>query len=454
MFVPESIPTIPIEVLRSWKSLSFEDICAEIIFLFVGDEIDLASCRKMTHAAFAMFNNENGSSTEPPLPLHHFGDLYLLDCSLGPTFAFKDIGQQVVGQLLNHVLEKQGNKRAIIAVDTSGDTGPAAIAAVKRCPLVDIVCLYPHERVSRVQELQMITVHEDNVFVYRTEGTSDEQASVLKEVFQDAAFAAQHNLCSINSINWARIMVQSTYYVWSYLQVCKEEADCGVQQVNFCIPTGAFGNALGAFVARQMGIPIGKILCATNANDIVYRTLTTGDMSMGDNVQTCTPAMDIQFAYNLERMVYYMSGEDPQVVRDVMACVDRQFRYEEGTRGAQLSAEVLRRIQQVFAAVVVTDDETLGCLRDFEEKFGFTLCPHSAVGVHAALTTFAPLVREGGGATPMICVLTAHPAKVRTGAGSVAQRLRTTADIMYHFLPAIFLSYLSSLTPRPSHIHS
>ena len=237
MYLPETIPQVSLDVLRTWAELPYHELCAEILFLYVGDEIDLESLRQITTKAFASFNTDKENPSDPPLPLHQFGDLYLLDCSLGPTFAFKDIGQQVVGGLLNHVLQRQG-KRALILLDTSGDTGPAAIDAVKQCTAVDIICLYPHQRVSSVQELQMVTVLNNNVHVFRTEGTSDEQASVLKEIFSDQSFSQEHNLCSINSINWGRIMCQSTYYIWAYLQLCGKPSECGIRKISFCIPTG------------------------------------------------------------------------------------------------------------------------------------------------------------------------------------------------------------------------
>ncbi len=190
----------------------------------------------------------------------------------------------MVAQLLNYVLGKQ-QRHANIVVETSGDTGPAAIAGVQGCAHVDIFCLYPHHRISDVQELQMITVQDANVHVYRTEGDSDEQASVLKELFQDTAFVKENNICSVNSINWFRIVAQSSYFIWGYLQVYSTRESLAVcAPVHFCIPTGAFGNAMGGLLALKMGVPIGKLLCATNANDIVQRTLMYGDMSMHTSV--------------------------------------------------------------------------------------------------------------------------------------------------------------------------
>lgn len=283
LYVPCKLPLLTLSNLIKWKSYTFPQVCAEIVHLFSG--IDIDSLNVMTSNAFHEFNGGTGND---PLPITKVNDLYLLDASLGPTFAFKDIGQQMVGQLLNYVLAKQ-SKMANILVETSGDTGPAAIAAVKKCSNVNIFCLYPHQRVSVVQELQMITVDSPNVHVYRSEGDSDEQASLLKEIFSDGDFIAQHNICSVNSINWVRIAVQSSYYVWAYLHVVSTrmgvEAVIGKQCVNFVVPSGAFGNAMGGFLAKRMGLPIDKLVCATNANDIVHRVLSTGDMHMGTNVK-------------------------------------------------------------------------------------------------------------------------------------------------------------------------
>lgn len=277
LYVPEHLPTLDMETLESWKDHSFPQICAEVMHLFT--DIDLVALNQMTTKAFGEFNDGYD-----PLPLRKYDDIYILDTSLGPTMAFKDIGQQMVGQLLNYVLGKKG-KKANIIVETSGDTGPAAIAGVRGCKNVNIFCLYPYQRVSDVQELQMVTVHDDNVFVYRTEGNSDLQASVLKELFTDKDFVVRNNVCSVNSINWARIAAQSSYYVWAYLQI-RYKLEVGNQHpVDFIIPTGAFGNAMGGYIAKLMGVPMNKIICTTNINDIVHRTLSRGDLRMAENHQ-------------------------------------------------------------------------------------------------------------------------------------------------------------------------
>jgi threonine synthase len=293
LYVPEKVPLITKAEFRRMQTFTFPDVCAEILQLYSG--IDIAELKKMAVVSFSQFNS--GAEPLPLCPLPGTA-LYLLDASLGPTFAFKDVGQQMVGKLLNYVLGRQ-NKKAKIVVETSGDTGPAAIHGVRGCKNVEIFCLYPAGRVSAVQELQMTTIADENVHVYRTQGDTDEQASVLKELFREEDFVRAQNICSVNSINWARIATQSSYYVWSYLSLCEQGKITFGEPVNYVIPSGAFGNAMGAFLARRMGLPIGRIFCATNANDIVHRTLTTGDMSMGANVPVRPLSTDVSH-YMLE----------------------------------------------------------------------------------------------------------------------------------------------------------
>lgn len=210
----------------------------------------------------------------------------------------------------------------------------------------------------------------------------------------------------MNSINWARIAVQCSYYIWAYLQINRDD-HFGLP-VNFCIPTGAFGNACAGLIAKKMGVPIGRIICATNMNDIVHRTISYGDMSMGSNIQTVAPAMDIQFAYNLERMLYYISNEDCSQVKEIMLSVDQQFSYVPGAKGVKLKQHIIHNMQQIFSTISVNNEDTLATMKKFNEDHGFLLCPHSAISVFAAQTKFASLARD----EPLVCVLTAHPAKV------------------------------------------
>jgi len=386
----------------------------------------------------------SGFPSPTPFPMSTLDNVILLDLTQGPTLAFKDVGQQVVAQLLHHYLSlrnaatacKPGGsvEKAHVMIDTSGDTGPAAIAGVKGSPFLDITVLYPHGRTSEVQELQMLTVPpaHPNVHIYRAEGCCDDLSSVLKEVFGDRAFVEQHNVISINSINWARIAAQSTYYVWAYLQVFRSRFSVG-QPVNVVIPSGAFGNAMGCFLARRMGVPIGRVVCATNVNDVVHRAISAGDLSMGPNLATLTPAMDIQFAYNLERMVYFMieDSEDPDLradpsaaLRPIMAAVDEQYSsLSPGVAPVRLSPAIMVSVQSVFASCSVSDEQALDTMREAWTENGIALCPHSAVGVCAGRGLFRALSENA----PLLSVLTAHPSKFehafKLATGEVPQQL-------------------------------
>ena len=363
--------------------------------LFTG--LPLPELETIASEAFATFND----GLDPPLPIRshvvNVDGVHLLDTGLGPTLAFKDIGQQVVSRLLSSVLGAKG-LHANVIVETSGDTGPAAIAGVAGCENVDIFVLFPHGRVSAVQELQMTTWDAPNVHVYRTEGDTDEQAEALKLLFSDAAFMARHQVCSINSINWARVMVQSSYYVWAALQMRPNLAG----PVHFVVPTGAFGNAVGGLIARLIGAPIGTIVCATNANDVVHRTIAFGDLSIAPNVATLSPAMDIQFAYNVERMLWLVTRGDS-------ATVARHMRAAQERAPLRLPPALLAQVQRVFLSVAVDDAMTCETLASVYRDSGYVLDPHSAVGVHAA--TLPAIRRALHPHGPCMVVLTAHPAK-------------------------------------------
>jgi threonine synthase len=397
LFVPESIPQVPLSTLASWASLTLSEVCARVMEYYV--DLPLRQLEDLTASAFKTFNG----GAEPPLPLRSVDGKLLLDTGLGPTLAFKDVGQQVVARLLSVYLAREGGHANVI-VETSGDTGPAAIAGVAGLASVDIFCLYPSGRVSAVQELQMVTLGfgHDNVHVFRTEGDTDEQAEALKLLFSDAQFMATHRVVSINTIKLARVMVQSAYYFWAALQA---EPTLG-RPVHFVVPTGAFGNCTGGLLAKLMGVHIGKIACATNANDVVHRTISAGDLSMAPNVPTISPAMDIQFAYNIERMLYLVSGGDCALAARYM-CAAQQRRPE------RLPPWLLRRVQDVFASAAVSDAQTRETMRAVHERTGFTLDPHSATAVFAASlqAVKASLHLRGPPGAKVVCVLTAHPAK-------------------------------------------
>ena len=392
LYVPEKIPMLKAKELREMADATLAQITGMVLHLYT--DISRQDCDMMASRAFATFNG----GEIPSVPLRRMREqTYFLETGSGPTLAFKDIGQQVVVQLMSYYLGKE-RRTANILVETTGDTGPAAVAAVKGLNNVNIFCLYPHQRVSDVQELQLTTVDEPNVFVFRTQVVdSDEQTFACKKLFQDAEFAKKYSVCSVNSINFGRVLAQCCYYIWAYLQV-RPQVD---GKVNFVVPSGAFGNACSGYLAKKMGIPIGRIVCATNANDFCHRTIATGDMRIESSVATCSPAMDIQLAYNLERMLYFMSSMNSDVVSEIMEQV------ESPTRGVQLDDLLVMRIHEVFSSLRVSDAETLAAIKTEYDASGYALCPHSAIGVHASKLRGLGLTDSD----PVVCVLTAHHAK-------------------------------------------
>ena len=315
----------------------------------------------------------------------------VLECFHGPTLSFKDVGLQMLAQVLDFLLGRRGAV-ANVVVETSGDTGPAAIAGVDGLDNVHLFCLFPRGRCSPVQELQMTTAAARglaNVTVYETHGNTDDQAALLQEIFRDAAFRDANNVCAMNSINWVRIAVQAACYVYSYLRVIGATAIATSSpdvwpEVHFAVPTGAFGNAFSGYLAKRMGLPIGRLLVGTNANDIVHRTISAGDFSAGISQATISPAMDIQRPYNFERFLYFLLNEDSAAVR-------RLYERREaagagsGGAGAALDPLLVKRVREVCSSWRVGDAAAVGVMERVWRASGGRYCldPHSACGVFA-----------------------------------------------------------------------
>ena len=304
----------------------------------------------------------------------------------GPTLAFKDVALQLLGKLFEHVLGERGQKLNILGA-TSGDTGSAAIAGVRGQKNVDIFILYPHGRISPLQELQMTTVADDNVHCISVDGSFDDCQSLMKTIFADADFKAKYDLGAVNSVNWARVMAQIVYYAYASLRTD--------QAANFAVPTGNFGNVFAAYLAHQMGFPIANLLLATNENDILARFFQSGEYSRGEVHQTLSPAMDIQVASNFERFLYYYFDQD-----STRLC---EFMSEFNTTGkASIGGPPT---DDLFTAVAVGREETLAAMAEAKDNYDYILDPHTAVG-YAAIK-----VQVGGLSAPRICIATAHPAK-------------------------------------------
>ncbi|MBA3003681.1 MAG: threonine synthase [Desulfurivibrio sp.] len=387
LLLPVSIPEISAETLTQWRGLSYPELATAVLSCFI-DDIPPNDLRNLVEKSYSTFNHREIT------PLVKQGDCYILELFHGPTLAFKDVALQFLGNVFEYLLKESGGKMNIVGA-TSGDTGSAAIYGVRGKERINIFILHPYKRVSPIQELQMTTVTDANVFNIAVRGTFDDGQSIVKSIFNDLPFKDKHQLGAVNSINWARIVAQVVYYIYAALKVTGSE---GVEKVDFSVPTGNFGDIFAGYVARRM-LPnhIRNLILATNENNLLTRFILNGDYSLGPVAQTSSPSMDIQVASNFERYLYYLNGEDAVMTRQDM---DR-FAASGSLQFDELAQE---RVRADFASRSVNEAETIDIIRDFYTLHGYVLDPHTAVGVKAGLAG-----REEG--VPMICLATAHPAK-------------------------------------------
>ncbi len=387
LLLPESIPALTAGEVEALAKLAYPELAFQILSLFAGD-IPSADLKDLVDRSYATF-------THPEItPLVHKNGLYILELFHGPTLAFKDIALQLLGNLFEYLLKERGEKMNILGA-TSGDTGSAAIYGVRGKENIRIFILHPHRRVSPIQELQMTTVTDANVFNLAIRGTFDDGQRIVKEIFGDLTFKAEHSLGAVNSINWARVLAQVVYYFYAWGRVRRAT---GCNDFYVSVPTGNFGDIFAGWVAKRMGLPIRRLILATNENNILSRFVRDGDYSLGEVVETFSPSMDIQVASNFERYLFYLLDQDPEKVRQVMEDFQRQGQLSFGRR------EERERVANDFLALTVNREQTLATIRDFHRTTGYVLDPHTAVGVHAG--------RElAGGEAPVVCLATAHPAK-------------------------------------------
>jgi threonine synthase len=382
LYVPASWPLLP-PVAELDAARGYADIAHRVISPFVGDDIDADVLAAMCRDAYATFRHA------AVVPLVQLDDRqWLAELYHGPTLAFKDIALQLVGRLFDHVLGARGERVTIVGA-TSGDTGSAAIEAVRDCAHVDIVVLYPDGGPSEVQRRQMTTVDAPNVHTVAVDGTFDDCQDLVKAMFNDEPYRKELRLSAVNSINWARVMAQVVYYVTT--------ARALAGPVTVCVPTGNFGNVFAGWVARRMGTPIAEFIVASNANDIVTRFVNDDDMSTAAVVPTLSPSMDIQVSSNFERMLWVMNDGNGAVTAEQM----QDFR----RRGSlSVSADARQRwITGAFRAARASDEETLAEIRRVHAATGWLVDPHTATGTRAA--------RHLAGDHPVITMGTAHPAK-------------------------------------------
>ena len=380
LYVPTSIKKYSIEELSKLKNLNYNELSTEIINQFSSDFISRDELSSLIEKSYSTFREKE------VVKISSVGELKLLELFHGPTLAFKDIAMQFIGNLYEYYLSKNDKKINII-VATSGDTGAAAIDAIKGKSNLNIFVLHPNNRISSVQRKIMTTVEETNVFNIAIDGNFDDCQNIVKEMFSDLEFSKSINMSGVNSINWARIITQAVYYFYSYFKLEKDI-------VSFSVPTGNFGDVFAGYLAKKMGLPIDKLIVATNENDILHRAISKGDYVSKEVKETISPSMDIQLASNFERLIYYINNSDSEITANIMNKIKQNSYHIEKNN--------LDKIQKDFISETCNERETLEIIKKKYEENNIVLDPHTAVGVGAAGKLFF---------NDCIVLSTAHPCK-------------------------------------------
>ncbi len=385
LYVPETWPQMSADDIAALAGLAYEEAAFKVIKPFVGDTFSDDELRGILARAYGTFRHP------ARVPLVQTGpNEFVAELHHGPTLAFKDVAMQLIGQMFESVLQRRGERVTIVGA-TSGDTGSAAIEAFKGLDAVDVVILYPHGRVSDVQRRQMTTPSEANVHAVAMDGDFDECQARLKDMFNDAAFRGEVKLAGVNSINWARVMAQVVYYFTTAVSLGAPH-----RKVSFTVPTGNFGDIFAGYVAKRMGLPIERLVIATNQNDILHRTLQSGEHRKQGVTPSISPSMDIQVSSNFERLLFDLYDREGEAIEQLMG--------ELGTGGFALSQGALARLKAEFDSGACSEEETADTIKMMAETTGEVLCPHSAVAIKVARD-------QAGSAVPMVALATAHAAK-------------------------------------------
>ena len=377
LYMPDHIPNVG-NRLERWRKLTFSELATEVAAIYAPD-INQTQLSALIHDAFASFASSRVT------PLVKVGEVFVLELFHGPTLAFKDIALQVLGRLFELILEEQDSELNILGA-TSGDTGSAAISSVEGSSRIKIFVMFPDGRTSTLQELQMTTVQAGNVHCIGIKGSFDDCQRIMKAIFNDAEFKSRNCLGAVNSINWARVMVQIVYYFYASLKFDRP--------ATFSVPTGNFGNILSGILAQRMGAPIERFVLATNENDILFNFFNTGRYKRGQVQPTISPSMDIQVASNLERYLYLLMDCDST---SVVRFMDRFM----STGIAELGDG--RLVDPTITSCRVSIDDSLRTIQETWTDSQYVVDPHTAVGLAAAKSACAD--------SPIVCLATAHPAK-------------------------------------------
>jgi threonine synthase len=387
LYVPEAWPKLDADTIAGLAGKPYAEVACEIIRPFIGSSLPEADIARMAREAYGNFRHPAVA------PLVQLGaNLFVLELFHGPTLAFKDLAMQFVARLMDHVLRGRG-ERATIVVATSGDTGGAAVEAFRGRSQVDVVVLFPHGRISDVQRRMMTTVPDQNVHALAIEGTFDDCQALLKAMFNHHAFRDRVRLSGVNSINWARVVAQAVYYFTAAVALGNPQ-----RKIAFTVPTGNFGDVYAGYVAQRMGLPIDRLVVATNVNDILVRTLATGNYEIREVVPTTSPSMDIQVSSNFERLLFDAYGRDGKAVAALMGSLAQ-------SRSFSVSAPALKMIRALFTAGRADEEESAAEMRAWMREANYCADPHTAI----ALAVAEKEARDP--AVPMVVLSTAHPAK-------------------------------------------
>ena len=383
LFVPKEIKKYTKEELESLSSLSYQNLAKKIIYPFIGDFMSERELSDIVDKSYSEFRKDN------VVDLIKIDNFKLLELFHGPTLAFKDIAMQLLGNFYEYYLKKN-NKDINVIVATSGDTGAAAIDAIKGKKNMNIFVLHPHNKISPVQRKLMSTVKEKNVFNIAIEGNFDDCQNLVKSMFTDKEFSKSINMSGVNSINWARIIAQSVYYFYTYFRI-KDD-----RPINFSVPTGNFGDVYAGYLAKKMGLPINKLIVATNQNDILHRAISKGKYEAEAVIETNSPSMDIQIASNFERLIYDLNDSEDNETKKIMTEIKEKGKYI-------IPDDKMKKIDKDFLSASVSEKEVLDIIKEIHGKYNIVLDPHSATGFGA----LKKINIEGNN----VVLATAHPCK-------------------------------------------
>ena len=362
LFIPKKIPFYSLEELWKMKSLTYNELAEKIIIEFCGNEFNKNEIKDLISNSYKNFR------TKDIVKIIKLNNINLLELFHGPTLAFKDIAMQVIGNMYEKILQKN-NLKINIVVATSGDTGAAAISAIKDRSNMKIFVLHPNNKISEIQRKFMTTVNSKNVFNIALEGNFDDCQKLVKSMFSDKNFSNSINMSGVNSINWMRIVIQIIYYFFSYFKIAKKS-----EKINFSVPTGNFGDVYSGYVAKKMGLPINKLIIATNKNDILTRVVKSGIYKPSKVQHTISPSMDIQIASNFERLIFDICSGDSKKTNKLMNNLNEEgeIKFEEGE---------LKKIRENFYSESLTEVETVNTISQIYKNQKLLVDPHTAVGI-------------------------------------------------------------------------